>query len=131
MIESLRYRNLWLGIGWLMVLTVLVLSLMPKPPQPMHFVGADKVEHVLAYFIMMGWFAQLYHATRERVLVATGLIALGIVIEILQPMLGPRYFEWWDMLADSIGVLLAWLLAGPRLSMLLLAFERRMLKRMT
>jgi len=124
-LASLRYRHLWLAIGWLMVLIVLLLSLMPKPPQPLHFGGADKLEHVLAYFILMGWFTQIYHKARTRLWIAAGLIAMGIAIEILQPILAPRYFEWWDMLADTTGVLLAWALAGPRLSLLLSGFERR------
>ena len=125
---SLRYRRLWLATGWLMVLIVLILSLMPKPPQPLHFHGADKFEHILAYFVLMGWFAQLYHDQRTRLWIASGLIAMGVAIEILQPILAPRYFEWWDMLADTAGVLLAWALAGPRLSLLLSGFERRVLK---
>ncbi|HED15207.1 MAG TPA: VanZ family protein [Gammaproteobacteria bacterium] len=128
-LTSLRYRRLWLATGWLMVLIVLILSLMPRPPQPLNFGGADKVEHVLAYFILMGWFAQIYHEARTRLWIAIGLIAMGIAIEILQPILAPRFFEWWDMLADTIGVLLAWALAGPRLSMLLTDFERRFLVR--
>jgi len=121
----LRYRRLWLAIGWLMILIVLILSLMPRPPQPLHFGGADKLEHVLAYFILMGWFAQIYHQLRTRLWIAISLIALGVAIEILQPILAPRYFEWWDMLADTVGVLLAWALAGPRLSRLLSGFEQR------
>jgi len=126
---QLRYRNLWLAIGWLLVLIVLILSLMPKPPQPLDFGGADKLEHVLAYFVLMFWFAQIYHEARTRLWIAIGLIAMGIAIEILQPILASRYFEWWDMLADTIGVLLAWALSRARLSMLLSGFEQRFLVR--
>jgi len=125
----LRYRSLWLAVGWLLVVIVLYLSLTPAPPQPLHFEGVDKFEHVLAYFVLMFWFAQIYHHARTRLWIAGGLIAMGIAIEILQPILAPRFFEWWDMLADTTGVLLAWALAGPRLSMLLSGFERRFLGR--
>lgn len=94
-----------------MVAVVIGLSLMPAPPElDIDFDYLDKVEHSLSYFVLMGWFAQIYHAANIRLLFAVGLIVMGIGLEILQGLGGVRYFEYGDMVANSSGVLLGWLM---------------------
>jgi hypothetical protein len=61
----MQLRNLWLTIGFGLVMLVIVASLMPNPPDPAEFKGSDKLEHFATYAFMMLWFAQIY--TRNRV----------------------------------------------------------------
>jgi len=86
----------------------------------------DKVEHFLAYFILMSWFAQLYPEKSTRNRYAIGLILMGIAIEIAQGMGKIRMFDPLDMLANTTGVLLAWLMIKNKLAKLLFQLERWM-----
>jgi VanZ family protein len=55
----------------------------------------------------MLWFAFLYRRTPTRALYAVAFIAMGVVIEFIQPYTG-RQFEPADMLANTVGVLIGW-----------------------
>lgn len=107
-----------LMIGWLMVVTVWLLSLMPLSVPMDSVQGGDKLGHLLAYFSMTFWFL---HLAYNRWLVVSLFIIMGLVIEILQSLTGYRYFEWMDLLANTVGVLIAcavFLLTGLRLKFL-------------
>jgi len=120
----LHYFKLWLGVGWLLVMTMCYLSLTSSPPEfHIEFKSIDKLGHFLAYFILMFWFAQLYKASRTRLFYVLFFILMGVVLEILQGLGGIRYFEYYDMLANSLGVALAWFITKGRLNNLLLSFE--------
>ena len=108
-------RKIWLTLGGLWVVAVFYLSLMPIPPQPFVFDGVDKLQHALAYALLMLWFCQVYVARKPRISLLLSLVAMGISIEILQGMSGYRYFEYADMLANSTGVLIGWGLARTRM----------------
>ncbi len=100
-----KLRRIWLALGWLWVATIIYLSLTPHPPEPMHFLNADKLEHALAYSFLMLWFCQVYQQQAPRILVASLLVALGIGIEYLQGITAYRFFDYADMLANGAGVL--------------------------
>ncbi len=113
MTPSLRLRPLWLALGWAMLATVVWLSLSAEPPQ-IALPLADKLEHLLAYGSLMGWFGQLYTTRRAGLAWLTGLVLLGIALEFLQGWGGVRYFDTLDMLANTLGALLGyWLTRGP------------------
>ena len=95
-----------MAAGWALVAAILYLSLTPKPPE-MAFESSDKVGHFVAYGSLMFWFAFLYRRTPTRAAYAMAFIAMGIVIEFIQPFTG-RHFEAADMVADGLGVLLGW-----------------------
>ena len=123
----LHYFKLWLSVGWLLVMTMCYLSLTSNPPEfHIEFKSIDKLGHFLAYFILMFWFAQLYRTTRTRLFYVLFFILMGVVLEILQGLGGVRYFEYYDMLANSLGVALAWFITKGRLNNLLLSFEKIM-----
>ena len=123
----MRYFNLWLVLGWLFVLLVCYFSLMSNPPKfDVKFEHLDKLEHMLSYFIMMGWFAQLYQTKQSRIFYALFFIVLGALLEILQGMGQTRMFEYSDMLANATGVLLAWYITKGKLKELLLTFENKL-----
>lgn len=88
----------------------------------------DKVEHTLAYLILMGWFAQIYDSTKTRLLFAVGFIGMGIGLEFLQGMGGVRYFEYSDMVANSLGVVLGWVLTRKRFDRILVTLERQVFR---
>jgi VanZ family protein len=78
-------------------------SLQPSfdPATPGSF---DKVEHLSAYVLLALWFTGLVARTRYWV-VASGLLVLGFVIEVLQWLMNVgRTAEALDMLANTLGV---------------------------
>ena len=96
-------RRFRLGVGWLGIALLLYLSLVPQPPQ-LSMEHGDKLGHALAYATLMFWWAQLLATTRQHLCLAAGLITLGIAIEFLQGWTGWRTFDYFDMLADAVGV---------------------------
>jgi VanZ family protein len=122
----LKYRKLWITVGFSLVLLVVYLSLTRNPPAPLTFDNADKFEHVLAYATLSFWFCQIYLLARLGVVVSMVLIGLGVVLEYMQGWTGYRTFDVLDMAADGIGVLLGWLLTCTPLGRMLVFIESRM-----
>jgi VanZ family protein len=87
------------------VLAVLVLALM-KPMHHMPTTGWDKANHALAFFVLAVLGASAYPGRLLRVL--AGLLAYGALIEVLQGLSGYRDAEWLDLVADAVGLALAW-----------------------
>ncbi|MBF6057825.1 MULTISPECIES: hypothetical protein [Thiomicrorhabdus] len=102
-------RTLWL-LGGLTILAIIVYLSLFSVYHPVKFRFIDKVDHFIAYFIAMLWFSQLYR-TQRRVLIAVLLIGIGVMMEMIQPHFH-RQFDPFDMLANTSGVLAAWLLAN-------------------
>ncbi len=109
-----RFKKIWLGIGWSLVIAVIVLSLIPPPPMMQTVDYGDKIEHIFAYFVLMWWFTQIYHTPRQRLQYMIGFLLLGAGLEILQGLGGIRQADWVDMVANSVGVLLAWQLTNKQ-----------------
>jgi VanZ family protein len=123
----LRWLPLWLATGWLLVASIIYLSLTPAPPS-VDLPEGDKLEHVLAYAVLMFWFAQMYYRTRSRLPFALGFVLLGIALEFLQAFTDTRQFEIADMIADAAGVALGWIIAPPRTGNVLRGLESLVLK---
>lgn len=119
-------RGLWLSIGWLLVALVAFLSLTPEPPTIISAAGRDKVAHLLAYGALMLWFLQLYPISR-RPLIAILFVAMGVLIEVLQGFTPTRSTEYTDMVANTSGVMLGWMLGRTRLSEMLEILDRKMM----
>ena len=120
----MRLKKLWLGIGASLVALVIIVSLIPSPPEMGKFEGSDKLGHFAAYGVMMLWFAQIYARNRVRLAIALAFVALGVALEYAQRHTGYRSFEYADMGADAAGVLCAMLLAQTPLSRGLTVFEK-------
>ena len=56
----------------------------------------------------MFWFCLLYPLPKTRIAYATLWIAMGVGLEFVQGQLGYRIFEVYDMLANTLGVLIGW-----------------------
>ena len=97
----MKLKNLWLIIGFGLVMLVIVASLMPNPPNPADFKGSDKLEHLAAYAAMMLWFSQIYTKNRVRWAIALAFVMLGIALECLQGLGGYRTFGYTDMTANA------------------------------
>jgi len=121
---SSRPRRLWASVGILLILLVLYLSLRPQPIEPPPE-GLDKFEHLLAYGVLMFWFAHLEPMRSGRWRLALALVAFGVAVECLQGLVGYRQFAVADMLANGLGVALGWLVAPPRTPDLLRILEAR------
>lgn len=102
-----RPRALWALAGWGLVAAIVWLSLTPQPPR-VEVLPSDKVHHLLAYFGLMFWFAQLH---RRRLPLALACLALGAGLEVLQGLSGYRQASVLDQLANTAGVCLGWLAA--------------------
>jgi len=125
--KNLKYKYLWLMIGYAMIAFV-VYSSLTSSPVTMDFKLSDKLMHIAGYFGLMGWFIQIYNNKQSQLILAICFICMGIGLEFLQGIGGVRFFELNDMLANMAGVILAWLLVKTPFPETLYWFENRFLK---
>ena len=97
------------------LIAIWILSFLPGSGMP-DVPGNDKWHHALAYFACMFLWAQCYLAPAQRLKLAIIFILMGALIECLQGLTDYRSFEWLDMLADAVGVILAWLVVSVQLA---------------
>ena len=121
----LHYKRLWLIIGYLLIGYIFYSSLRPDPIE-IDVAYFDKYAHTFAYFTVMGWFAQIYHRKQSVWICAATFTLMGIGIEILQGMGGVRYFDYYDMLANASGVLIAWVLSTGSFKNILSYFDQKL-----
>lgn len=121
----LRYRPLWLAVGWAGVVLVTYLSLTSSPLPSGEMLGFD-FAHGAAYACLMFWFAQLYEGREGRVTSAVALVVMGVALEVAQGWTGYRGFSYADMRDDAIGVALGWWLATTPLSRMLPLVDARL-----
>jgi len=125
---QLHYLKLWKGIGYLLVGIVVILSVISPSSNVELFRINDKIGHFLAYGMLMGWFAQ-WHDSKHYKYLAMIFIAQGIGLEIVQTFLPERVGSFLDILANSLGVLIAWGLANTFLGRILFHFENTILRK--
>ena len=106
--ERLKYFWGWLLIGYLYLAYIIYGSLTPDPVN-IHVDGFDKVMHFSAYALLMMWFAMIFHKSITRNIYALLFVLLGVGLEFAQQAGGVRYFEFSDMVANSLGVLAGYL----------------------
>ena len=106
-LKPLRWPRVWLALWALAILAVIVVCLMPSPSLPELPDNSDKIEHLLGYFFLAAAAVQLFTGRRTLWIVAIGLVAMGIGIEIAQGLFTTdRAADPRDALANTIGVLL-------------------------
>ena len=106
-----RYQKLWLTVGYILIALVIYLSVTSSPPLPdAEIPYFDKVGHLLAYFILMGWFAQIYHLKKQRLIYACLFVVLGVAMEFVQSFDPARMAEFADIVANTSGVVIALLI---------------------
>ena len=122
---GMRHRKLWLGIGIGLVALVVYLSLTPQPID-LGRIDEFKVGHLIAYIVLMLWWAQLYRALQARVGIAAAFVLLGVVLEYAQGMTSYRSFAYADMRDNALGVILGFMMASTRLGTTLARVEEWM-----
>lgn len=122
---DLKLRFLWITIGYALVGLVVFLSLTSDPVDlELDVPYQDKFFHVLAYFTLMAWFSQIYHDRFQRNMIAAVFVFMGVALEYIQGFDPNRYFEFFDMLANSIGVALGFAIALTGAKNILLRIEK-------
>ena len=122
---ELRYRKLWLSIGYLLIVVVVFLSLTSKPVQiDTSLPYQDKLFHALAYFSLTFWFMQIYHIRHHVFQWVIFFLCLGLLLEYLQGFDSNRYSEVGDMIANTLGIVVAVALARTPLRYVLVRLER-------
>jgi uncharacterized protein YfiM (DUF2279 family) len=117
-----RHRGIWLLLGWGMVASVAVLSLIPLSVDLGG--GRDKIAHFVSYGSLSFWFGMLYAGRTRQFGIASAFALMGVAIEFLQGLTDYRSFEVEDMIANAIGAALGWGLVQTPLRNLLAWVER-------
>ena len=112
---ALRYPWLWRILGWVLIAGVIFGSVAPGS-WLRGVPGPDEFQHAGSYFVLTFWFAGLYARSRLG-LIAAVFLTLGLAMEIIQGQLSYRGFDYEDLLANFVGILIAsglsfWFLAG-------------------
>jgi uncharacterized protein YfiM (DUF2279 family) len=97
----------WRRLFWVAVVAGIVLALVPAPQDVEHwFPHADKVEHAIAFAVLvgLGWRGRFRSMPRLSV----GLLLLGAAIEVAQSFTPTRSAEWGDLFADAAGITVGW-----------------------
>jgi glycopeptide antibiotics resistance protein len=100
----------WYVLGAVLIVAVVVTSLIPELPDT-DIKEGDKLAHLLAYGWLMFWFGMVAATSRARFGWAVALAALGVGLEYAQRMTGYRSFDVLDMVANTAGVGVGWLVA--------------------
>ena len=99
-----RYRLPAQILFWLMVVTVVTLALLPGRQLPgALFDWWDKAQHFVAFLVLTA-VGLIAYQRQNRLLIATGLAALGLAIELIQASLDWRYGDATDLAADCLGI---------------------------
>ncbi len=120
--NKLRFYNIWMTLGIVYTISIMVVSFLPLTGMET-ISHIDKVVHFIIYFIHAFSFLQI--SKRIKIIVILGVI-LGISIEILQPIISTRFFDYFDILANILGSFTGGLLA-LKYNRVLLYIEQRVL----
>lgn len=97
--SSKERAALWLTAG--LVLSIAYLTLSPAATADIGISFADKIYHTLAFSALILPCASLY--PRSLIWALPAAVTFGGCIELIQPFVG-RDGDWWDFLADILGV---------------------------
>jgi VanZ family protein len=98
-------RKILVLIGWALVFTVILLSLIPISGALPDIKNSDKIGHFIAYFSIMLWFAWLYQKPWVRNIYAICFICMGGLLEFLQSLTSYRSLDIDDFHMNTIGVI--------------------------
>lgn len=103
----LKGNIILIAIG--VTISILYLSLAKVPASTININHIDKWYHSLAYFVLtLAWLLTYRKKPEKKYTIVILCIILGIIIEVLQQTLTQyRTADYFDILANSVGVLLA------------------------
>ena len=102
-------RNGYQLLFWLCISATIVLSLMPGGEKPL-FLLHDKLAHGVVYALLFCLSVQAFSHRCPKWSLALLLVAFGLSMELAQSMTSYRQADVWDMLANTAGILIVWLL---------------------
>ena len=94
---------------WLCISATVVLSLTPGGGKPL-FLMQDKLVHGVVYALLFFLSVQAFSHRCPKWSLALVLAAFGLSMELAQSMTSYRQADGWDMLANTAGILIVWLL---------------------
>lgn len=125
-LKPFRRPWLWAGLWSALVAVVVVASLVPITDLPPVPPGTDKLEHLLAYFVLAAGAVQLFAKRLALLSVCVALALLGIGLEQVQAAMAlGRQMDPRDALANTLGVLAGLATQLTRWRDVLLRFDTR------
>jgi VanZ family protein len=131
----LRYAHRWRAAGFFLLVLVLFAALMPAvwmwPDRRAFvawFIDVDKWLHGITFVILAIWFAGQY-SRRSYWRIGIGLIFFGMLIEACQRLVTYRSSEWFDIVADTAGIIVGLAVATAGLGGWSLWIEKWLVKR--
>lgn len=110
LIKSLLKDNSLL-LAILVTIVIIFLSLIRIGKQPINFNHLDKIEHCIAYATLSFlWLLSLGNTKRRKIIICIMCMLFGMFIEVLQDTTSYRTFDYVDMFANSIGVLIGFIM---------------------
>lgn len=94
-------------IGVLIIIAIFIFSLIPGSGKEDLFPHQDKLGHAFSYFMVTFWWETIL-ARKEHYKLVIKFTLMGILIEFLQRQTGYRSFDYFDMLANFTGCLIAY-----------------------
>ena len=107
---TVRHNFYFQIIGSFLILSLLSYLHFMQPPSldVISFTQVDKLAHFLMFFFTMMWFM---YVSKKWLVTAVSLIFLALVLEWIQMnYIINRSFDWFDWIADVIGIVLCFLL---------------------
>ena len=107
---TVRHNFYFQIIGSFLILSLLSYLHFMQPPSlnVISFTLVDKLAHFFMFFFTMMWFM---YVSKKWLVTAVSLIFLALVLEWIQMnYIINRSFDWFDWIADGIGIVLCFLL---------------------
>ena len=107
---TVRHNFYFQIIGSFLILSLVSYLHFMQPPSldVISFTLADKLAHFLMFFFTMMWFM---YVSKKWLVTAVSLLLLALVLEWIQMnYIINRSFDWFDWIADGIGIVLCLLL---------------------
>ena len=107
---TVRHNFYFQIIGSFLILSLLSYLHFMQPPSldVISFTQVDKLAHFLMFFFTMMWFM---YVSKKWLVTAVSLMLLALVLELIQMnYIINRSFDWFDWVADGIGIVLCFLL---------------------
>ena len=107
---TVRHNFYFQIIGSFLILSLVSYLHFMQPPSldVISFTQVDKLAHFLMFFFTMMWFM---YVSKKWLVAAVSLLLLALVLEWIQMnYIINRSFDWFDWIADGIGIVLCFLL---------------------
>ena len=107
---TVRHNFYFQIIGSFLILSLLSYLHFMQPPSlnVISFTLVDKLAHFFMFFFTMMWFM---YVSKKWLVTAVSLLLLALVLELIQMnYIINRSFDWFDWIADGIGIVLCFLL---------------------